>query len=66
MNHDRTTYTIAGGRQPSGPDCPEINVVGVLASGDTRNTELFTTAKTCDVHVSRDQAALLTGRIIIR
>lgn len=66
MNHDRTTYTIAGGREPSRPDCPEVNVVGVLASGDTRNTEPFTTAKTCDFHVSRDQSTLLTGRIIIR
>jgi hypothetical protein len=66
MNHDRTTYTIAGGREPSRPDCPEINVVGLLASGDTRNTEPFTTARTCEFHVSRDQSALLTGRIIIR
>jgi plastocyanin len=64
MNHDRTTYTIAGGRDPSG--CPEINIVGVLTSGDSRDTEPFTTAKTCDFHVSRDQSALLTGRIIIR
>lgn len=66
MNHDRTTYTIAGGRGPSTPDCPEINPVGVLTSGDTRNTEPFTTAKTCDFHVSRDQSAPMTGRIIIR
>jgi hypothetical protein len=66
MNHDRTTYTIAGGREPSGPDCPEVNVVGVLTSGDTRNTEPFTTAKTCEFHVSHDQSGLVTGRIIIR
>ena len=66
MNHDRSTYTIAGGREPSRPDCPEVNVVGVLTSGDTRTTEPFTTAKTCEFHVSQDQSALLTGRIIIR
>jgi hypothetical protein len=66
MNHDRTTYVVAGGREPSRSDCPEVNVVGVLASGHTRNTETFTTAKTCDFHVSRDQSALLSGRIIIR
>ena len=66
MNHDRSTYTIAGGREPSSPDCPEVNVVGVLASGDTRTTESFTTAKTCEFHVSQDQTALLTGRIVIR
>jgi plastocyanin len=66
MNHDRTTYTIAGGREPSTSDCPEVNVVGVLGSGHTRDTEPFTAAKTCDFHVSRDQSALLTGRIVIR
>jgi plastocyanin len=66
MNHDRTTYTIAGGREPSTPDCAEVSVVGVLASGHTRDTEPFTAAKTCDFHVSRDQSALLTGRIVIR
>jgi hypothetical protein len=66
MNHDRTTYTVAGGSEPSRPDCPEINVVGVLVPGDTRNTEPFTTAKTCEFHVAREQSALLTGRIVIR
>jgi plastocyanin len=66
MNHDRTTYTVAGGREPSRPGCPEINVVGVLTSGDTRTTEPFMTAKTCEFHVPRDQSALTTGRIVIR
>jgi hypothetical protein len=66
MNHDRTTYTIAGGRQPSNTGCPEIDVVGVLASGATRDTEPFTAAKTCDFHVSQNQSTLLTGQIIVR
>jgi hypothetical protein len=66
MNHDTTSYAIAGGRDPSTPDCPEINVVGVLIPGNTRSTEPFTTAKTCAFHVPRGQSALLTGRIIIR
>ena len=66
MNHDRTTYSIAAGREPSRGDCREIDVVGVLSSGETRDTEPFTTAKTCEFHVSQDQSALLTGRIIIR
>ena len=66
MNHDRTTYTIAGGPQPSNSGCPEIDVVGVLASGATRDTEPFTAAKTCEFRVSQNQSALLTGQIIIR
>ena len=62
MNHDRPPYTIAS----TGPDCREIDVVGVLPSGETRPTEPFTTAKTCVFRVSRDASALLTGRITIR
>jgi hypothetical protein len=62
MNHDRPAYTIAG----SGPDCREIDVVGVLPSGETRPTDAFTTAKTCVFRVSRDASALLTDRITIR
>ena len=42
MDHDTTSYTIAGGREPSSPDCPEITVIGVLAPGHTRMTEPFT------------------------
>jgi hypothetical protein len=66
MNHDRTPYSIAGGREPSGNECPEINVVGMLASGDTRATEPFTTAITCDFRFSRDGSILGTGRITVR
>jgi plastocyanin len=66
MNHDTATYTVAGGREPSSPDCPEIGVVGVLDPGHTRTTAPFTSAKTCAFHVPRGQAALLSGRIIIR
>jgi plastocyanin len=66
MNHDRTSYTVAGGREPARRDCPEIDVVGLLNPGDTRTSEPFTAAKTCDFHVGRDQTALLAGRIIIR
>jgi hypothetical protein len=66
MNHDPTPYTVAGGGEPSRPGCPEIDVVGVLVPGDTRTTEPFTSAKTCEFHVRLEQSALLTGRIIVR
>jgi hypothetical protein len=66
MNHDRPTYTVAGGREPSRPGCPEVDAVGALPSGETRATEPFTTAKTCEFHASRDASAPVTGRIIIR
>lgn len=66
MNHDTVPHAVAGGPNPSTPECPEINAVGVLAPGDTRTTDPFTTAKTCAFHVPRNQSAVLTGRIIVR
>ena len=65
MNHDRTSYTISGGRA-SELDCPEINAIGVLASGDSKTTAAFTAAKTCDFQVSRGESAVVTGRIVVR
>jgi plastocyanin len=66
MNHDATAYTVAGDRAPSSSDCPELNVVGMLAPGAVRTTEPFMAAKTCGFHVSRGDAALLAGRIVVR
>jgi hypothetical protein len=68
MNHDRPPYTIAARREPSGSgfNCSEIDAVGVLPSGETRPTEPFTNPKTCEFHASRETAAPVTGRIIVR
>jgi plastocyanin len=66
MNHDSVTHSVAGGADPTRPDCPEINAVGVLAPGDIRPTAPFTTAKTCQYHNPRMQSALFTGRIVVR
>ena len=66
MNHDRTPYTVAAGRGPSGNACPELGAIGVLGSGDTRTTEAFKAATTCEFQVSREQQPLTTGRIIVR
>jgi len=66
MNHDRTSYTIGSGRGVSGLDCPEIDAIGVLPSGDSKTTMPFTASKACDFHVSRGESALVMGRIIVR
>jgi len=66
MNHDTVPHAVAGGPDPSRPGCPEINAVGVLAPGETRSTDAFSTPKTCEFHVPRGQSALLAGRIVIR
>jgi hypothetical protein len=66
MNHDQTSYTVAGGRAGSGRECAEIEGVGVLAPGSIKSTGAFTTARTCDFHVSRAESPLATGRIVVR
>jgi plastocyanin len=66
MNHETTPVSVAGGSDPSHPDCPEINTVGVLGPFDLRPTAQFAVAKTCDYHVLRGQAVLFNGRIVIR
>jgi hypothetical protein len=59
--HDQTPYTLAPSR-----DCPELDVVGILAAFEIRATELFTTPKTCVFQATRSQSGLLTGRILVR
>ena len=67
VNNDTRPHDLIGGIDPSRPDCPEIIVAGFLTPGQSRETGVFTTARTCDYH---DHTALgvpaFSGRIIIR
>jgi plastocyanin len=66
MNHDTVAHGVAGGADPTKPDCAEINAVGVLVPGEIRSTAQFTAAKTCEYHDFRVQSSLFNGRIVIR
>jgi plastocyanin len=66
MNHERVSYTVAGGTVPSQAGCPEIDAVGLLRPDDIRWTTPFSTAKTCDYHIRNGQAVLFSGRIVVR
>ena len=65
-NHSRS-HQIASDPHPEHDDCPEINQVGLLASGQRRETGNLVTMRTCGLHDHNEpDNANLKGRIIIR
>jgi plastocyanin len=65
VNNDVIPHDIAGGPDPARPDCLEINQVGFLAPGQSRQTAPFPAARTCEYH-DHAHSAYVTGRIVIR
>jgi hypothetical protein len=67
INNDTRAHDLVGGVDPNNPDCPEITLAGFLTPGQSRDTGVFTTARTCEYH---DHTMLsvpaFQGRIIIR
>ncbi len=66
-NLDVRAHDFSGGPDPAQPECPEIDQAGFVASGQSRQTGVFSTARTCRFH---DHAYLgvpaFTGRIVIQ
>ena len=65
INNDIVSHDIAGGPDPSRPDCLEINEAGFLVPGQSRATAPLPTARTCEYH-DHAHFAYVTGRIVIR
>lgn len=65
-NADSRPHDFSGGPDPNQPECPEIDAAGFVAAGQSRQTGVFATARTCRYH---DHAylgvAAFTGRIVI-
>jgi plastocyanin len=67
INNDSRPHQIASDPHPEHTDCPEINQVGLLPSGQQRETGNFVTVRTCGVHDHDDpDNANLHARIVIR
>jgi plastocyanin len=66
INNDSQPHDIAGGPDPATPDCREIDTVGFLAPGQSRQTAPLPVARACDYHDHSNHAPIFTGRIIIR
>lgn len=67
VNSDSRAHDVVGGIDPANPDCPEILQAGFMTPGQSRDTGVFTRARTCEYH---DHTMLgvpaFQGRIIIR
>jgi plastocyanin len=66
INNDTQPHDIAGGPDPATPDCREIDTVGFLVPGQSRQTAPLTVARSCDYHDHSNHAPVFTGRIVIR
>lgn len=66
INDDAQPHDVAGGPDIAHPDCREIDAVGFLVTGQSRQTAPLPEARTCDYHDHSNHAAIFNGRIIIR
>jgi plastocyanin len=66
-NADNRPHDFSGGPDPSRPQCPEIDVAGFIAAGQSRQTGVFTTAQTCEFHDhTYIGVAAFQGRIVVQ
>ena len=50
VNHDTRSHLMASDPHPEHTDCPEINNVGLLQPGQSRETGNLNTVRTCGYH----------------
>lgn len=67
VNNDTATHTIGSDPHPEHTDCPEINQVGFLLPGQSRETGNLVLPRTCGFHDhERPDVQALRGTITIR
>ena len=66
VNNDVIPHDIFGGPDPSRPDCHEIDAVGFLTPGQSRQTDAFERARTCEYHDHSAHSPYVNGRIVIQ
>jgi plastocyanin len=67
VNNDTRSHEMASNPHPMHTDCPEINQLGVLDPGQSRQTGIFNTARTCGYHDhNQDSVRSLQGTIAIQ
>jgi plastocyanin len=67
VNNDSRNHEMNSDPHPTHGDCPEIDAVGFLTPGQSRETGTFNTARTCSFHDHNlfPQSQWM-GRIIVR
>jgi hypothetical protein len=67
INHDTIAHLMFSDPHPEHTDCPEINQVGMLQPGESRETGNLVTARTCGVHDHNlPDVAGLKAKIVIQ
>ena len=67
INNDARRHNMTSDPHPDHTDCPEINQVGTLTTGQTRETGNLVAVRTCGFHDHDDDLNTnLQGRIVIR
>ena len=67
VNNNTQTHEMFSDPHPIHTDCPPMNDVGVLSPGQTKQTGVFTVARTCSYHDhGRPDNTSLQGWILIR
>jgi hypothetical protein len=52
---------------PAHTDCPQMNAAGLISAGQSKNTNAFTSARSCGFHDHLNPTVQsLTGRVIIQ
>ena len=67
INNDARRHDMTSDPHPEHTDCPELNQVGLLTTGQSRESGNLVAARTCGFHdhENPDNAAL-RGRIVVR
>jgi len=67
INNDSRRHLMVSDPHPEHTDCPEINAVGLLQPGQSRETGNLVVVRTCGFHDHENpDVAGLRGRIVIR
>ena len=67
VNNDSRAHEMNSDPHPSHTDCPELNQVGFLSAGQSRQTGNLNTVRTCGFHDhGRSTNTSLQGTIVIR
>ena len=67
VNNDTRRHDMTSDPHPDHTDCPEINVVGALQPGQSRETGNLVAMRTCGYHDHEQPTnAALRGRIVVQ
>jgi len=66
VNNDIIPHDVLGGPDPSTPGCPEMDAVGFLTPGQSRQTATLAQAGTCEYHDHSFHSPLFNGRILVQ